>query len=248
MKLPLEIRFMIYKYLFGCQTFHLYPTRADKQGSGKFRHHVCGLTPPLTASNPGDALRSCMPRGELDFGSFFWPYPGVDMCTFSHPEWASRADIGILKTCRQACFEGSHQLYRLNTFDFANPIAFSWFASTVGQENLASISKLQIRLDLDWRVTDESWMAMWADISEKMTGLTEISILIQYTFKSELSKNANKTESLRIKDLTEKHMSEEISKICKIRYPFDEETTVDEILDEHQNLEDPDIDETLIPP
>jgi len=60
----------------------------------------------------------------------------------------SRMNLAILQTCPQAYSEAINIPYRRNTFDFADPEAFTFFTRRILPQRLASITRLHIGLFL----------------------------------------------------------------------------------------------------
>jgi hypothetical protein len=220
--LPLEIRLMIYEELFAQGTLHLYPVRGQDPGQAVFKHHQCHHQSGMTVSDElrevdkGDIFRACMTTTSLAFGSSFWPYPGGDM--LASPHFNSSANVAVLRTCRRAYVEGIGLLYRHNRFDFAHPQALNWFVGTLLPHRLASISTLQIRLDLDWRTSEEPWKLMWTNIKEKMTGLEDLLVVVRLTFRGPKFKKQNESDSKRLLKLSKKCVPASVCKRFTIRY------------------------------
>ncbi|KAF2501043.1 hypothetical protein BU16DRAFT_189744 [Lophium mytilinum] len=179
LRLPVELRIQIYTDVLGGSLFHCLPTPRGVRHlrcSGIFRPGPrCFQSPQAT-------------------DSYYHANPHNSRVLFS------KTNLDFLATCRQIYVEGIDLLYSTNTFDFAHPLTFLWFAQTILPQRLAFITKLQIswftgnileplcrprhkKSDI-WEDSDlaSDWDPMWKVVAEDMPGLKDLWVLIRHYY------------------------------------------------------------------
>lgn len=180
-KLPLELRFKIYKYVLGYSIIHIFALRR------RMGHAKC------SANKESDIERACLPQDHE--------------YTCRHPIWGddepwnpptlSQADLALLRTCRQIYAESIDIPYSSNMFDFATAESFNSFARTILPRRLAVITSLAIGFfDIfEWprRILrgpletshphhpidlEQDWDPMWNTIKTQMPGLRELRVVL----------------------------------------------------------------------
>ncbi|KAL4954809.1 hypothetical protein BDW69DRAFT_162491 [Aspergillus filifer] len=192
LRLPLEIRLMIYEYVFGQEVVHLV------QVKDKIRHVRCHST-----SSSLDKNRRCCPhalaRWRADSSS-----SSPDESTASsagmlyphtHPSLPSRlsnSSTSLLRTCRAIYAESSLALYKNSTFDVDDLTTFIAFSLSISPSALHSIKKLTIQWTPVWQPlageehrssifshthNDRLWALFWERIG-RCQGLEELGLSV----------------------------------------------------------------------
>ena len=119
-RLPLEVRWKIYKYALGGHLVHitLTPSRIT---------HVCCARAQST-----DFARTCAPEARHEFIPQSIPTVPCDIAS------------ALLRTCRQIYAEAFMILYSANTFDIDDLSAFVLLAGNIPPRGLAAIKSLQL--------------------------------------------------------------------------------------------------------
>lgn len=149
-RLPLEIRHMIWGYVFGSETIHLVNVKdkirhvrcsSGSQSSLTHHRHCCPLTPAR--------WRVFGVSGHSD--SLLYPHT-------HHALLESLSDSGaaLLRTCRAIYAETANILYRYSNFDVDDLYTFIAFAKTIGPYHLGAIRRLTVQ-----------WTPMWQPLTGK---------------------------------------------------------------------------------
>ncbi|KAL4968982.1 uncharacterized protein BDV14DRAFT_210891 [Aspergillus stella-maris] len=151
-KLPLEIRLLIYEYVFGQEVVHLV------QVKDKIRHVRCHST-----SSSLDKNRRCCPlalaRWRADAASSSDESIAVNagsnmLYPHTHPSLPSHlsnSSTSLLRTCRTIYAESSLALYKNSTFDVDDLTTFIAFSLSISPAALHSIKKLTIQWTPVWQ-------------------------------------------------------------------------------------------------
>ncbi|KAL4987573.1 hypothetical protein BDW68DRAFT_160813 [Aspergillus falconensis] len=170
-KLPLEVRLMIYEYVFGDQVVHLVQIK-DKIRHVRCRNttsrldknrHCCPVTPARWRVN--DLAAAALPA-ENASSSMLYPHTHPLL-----PSNLSNSSTAVLRTCRSIYAEASSILYKNSTFDVDDLTTFIAFSLSISSEHLAAIKKLTIQ-----------WTPVW----QPMTGEEHKSSIYSHTHNDRL--------------------------------------------------------------
>jgi hypothetical protein len=180
-KLPVELRFKIYKFVLSYSIIHTLALRR------RMAHAKC------SANKESDIERACLPQDH----EYICRHPIWSDDEPWNPVTLSRADLALLRTCRQIYVEAINILYSSNTFDFATAESFNSFARTILSRRLAVITSLaigffdifetprrilrgppetsypQLYIDLE-----QDWDLMWNIIKTQMPSLRELRVVL----------------------------------------------------------------------
>ncbi|RVD83185.1 uncharacterized protein DFL_007584 [Arthrobotrys flagrans] len=191
LRLPGEIRDLIYQYTLGGHTFHLIkPTH-------RLRHARCDIPflpdsdSKLWSSNPGansDHERCCIPN----------LYNRASI--YENPVRVEKLDMfiynigGLIRTCRRAYLEASDYLYSTNMFCLNTLDMLIHLRNSISPRHFGLIKHLQIthqvthfeqfvserknsrKIPLYPPYDNKTWKEVWRIISEEMHGLKDLRV------------------------------------------------------------------------
>lgn len=172
LRLPAEIRLMIWYEVFGGEVLHLI------QLPKRLAHVRCCST--LSAT---DVLRSCIP-------GYRWPVLTTEMAKIK----TSSMDLALLKSCRQIYTEAIEIMYATNLFDLDSVSTLLYLSQTTCPQRFAAIKYLQLKWEFIWPppfaipVTkdptwfpydDATWETFWHLIETQMPGLLGLTFVVQ---------------------------------------------------------------------
>ena len=165
-RLPLEIRFEIYRYVLGDNLLHLV------QGKKQISHVRC------RAASVPDYARSCRPSAASTAARLF-------------PGSTSNGNLALLQTCRQVYQEAIDLLYSTNVFDLDDPRTLFYLSRSIRPQRLASITKLHVYFPLAYQCwcaskddfptkappyDEATWKRFWHIIATQMPRLAELRL------------------------------------------------------------------------
>ncbi|KAJ5437041.1 hypothetical protein N7445_007926 [Penicillium cf. griseofulvum] len=171
LRLPAEIRQIIWSYVFNAQTIHLV------QLKGKIRHVRC---PNQNKNHPNPSLtqnRHCCPTTPARWRIYDGRVPGhSDRLLYPHthshlPSMLSNSNTALLRVCRSIYFEAETILYESSHFDVDDLYTFIAFATSLSDTARAAISRLTVQ-----------WMPIWVP----MAGLDHKGSIYAHTHSDEL--------------------------------------------------------------
>jgi len=169
LRLPPELRQIIWSYVFGSSTLHLVTIK------NKVRHVRCSLpnSPSLTHH------RHCCPITTARWRTYDGRIPGhSDKYLYPHthdllPSRISNSNVALLRTCRAIYAETEHVLYRNSTFDVDDLYTFIAFTESISDCARRAIRRLTVQ-----------WMPVW----EPLAGEESKGSVYAFTHSDELWK------------------------------------------------------------
>ncbi|KAL4999557.1 hypothetical protein BDV10DRAFT_53390 [Aspergillus recurvatus] len=193
-KLPLEVRLMIYEYVFGDQVVHLVQVK-DKIRHVRCRNttssldknrRCCPITPARWRANDLAATAAALSM-ENASSSMLYPHTHPSL-----PSNLSNSSTALLRTCRSIYAEASSLLYKNSAFDVDDLTTFIAFSLSISSEHLAAIKKLTIQWTPVWQPmageehkssiyshthNDRLWALFWNRVAA-LTGLEELALSV----------------------------------------------------------------------
>ncbi|KAF2710722.1 hypothetical protein K504DRAFT_453786 [Pleomassaria siparia CBS 279.74] len=144
MRLPMELRQMIYRYVLGDSTMHMV-LKEQKLG-----HLRCKAESTITCPMGYNGLtlsRECC-WGKVDSANIWSPQNG------NKEEPTDGGIVPLLRSCRQIYSESIKFLYSTNAFSFSDLDALRYFSCTVLPQRFNLIQNLDIEWAMAWPIYD----------------------------------------------------------------------------------------------
>lgn len=188
MRLPFELRQMVYRYVLGDSTMHMI---LKEQKLGHLRCKAeSALACPLGYNGLTLSRECCW--GTVDSANIWAPQSG------NRNEPTDGGIIPLLRSCRQIYSESIAFLYSTNAFSFSDLDCLRYFSCTILPERLALIQNLDIEWCMAWPIYDPiaqqllrtspplyppydeaTWEATWQIIAE-MPNLRFVRVSLLY--------------------------------------------------------------------
>ncbi|KAL8687301.1 MAG: hypothetical protein Q9218_006485 [Villophora microphyllina] len=162
LKVPGEVRKMIYRYVLGDRFIHIFGhneydaskgyssmvyryafCRADATEAAAYEHSIHGPTDVPTDDDCEYYVASCHNRHVICFDGI-------------NGQQSSTTFLALLGVCRQIYYEASEVLWATNTFSFSQAHAFGWFMKSLNYGQRNKIARLH--LDIDVFAAGNSWL------------------------------------------------------------------------------------------
>ena len=184
MRLPLEVKNVIYKYTFGDNLIHI--IQNPDEGAAKFKNTICRalITEEEAQENfeREDTHQWYAPANEGRHDCCRYQKGAAFRDGKQRPEVLG---LGLLRCCRQIYNEAHHVPYSTNTFSFADPEtlqSFSiWLAQGSDGNHLATRS-LFLEMEYGGYHPGKSWDKAVAACAKQLKSLQHVSISIELPF------------------------------------------------------------------